>query len=152
MNWPQTCRSSSFFYVGWMSGTSAREDFGHSRSRSSDSKPNRLHVDIFRFCFIRLTYILQIPLKWSVNFLKSPTSTGYVSKPNRFIWNSPPDFPGHREVRSYAAIPSPDFCRLVLKMSNCIAMRKFQPSKCKVQMEAASNQPKQPLLAPDPMF
>ena len=37
----------------------------------SDSKSNRLHVDIFRFCFVRLKYILWIPLKRSVNFLKS---------------------------------------------------------------------------------
>ena len=39
-------------------------------------KSNRLHVDILRFSFIKLGYILQIPLKWSVNFLQSPTSTG----------------------------------------------------------------------------
>jgi hypothetical protein len=43
-------------------------------------KVNRLHVDILRFSFIKLEYILQIPLKWSVIFLQSWwTSTGYFS-------------------------------------------------------------------------
>ena len=45
----------------------------------SDSKSSQLHVDIFRFCFIHLRYILLIPLKWSVILLKSPTSTIYFS-------------------------------------------------------------------------
>jgi hypothetical protein len=45
----------------------------------SDSKSNRLHVDIFQTCFIHLRHILQIPLKRSVNFLKCWTSTGYSS-------------------------------------------------------------------------
>ena len=45
----------------------------------SDSKSNRLHVDIFRFCFIHFRYIPQIPLKWSVLLLRSWTSTGYIS-------------------------------------------------------------------------
>ena len=48
----------------------------------SDSKSNRLCVDIFWFCFIHLGHILKIPLKWSVILLKSPTSTG-SSIPNR---------------------------------------------------------------------
>ena len=40
---------------------SAREVFGQD---PSDYKSNRLHVDIFRFCFIHLRYmILSIPLK-----------------------------------------------------------------------------------------
>ena len=42
-------------------------------------KSNRLHVDILRFSFIKLGYILWIPLKWSVSFLQSWTSTGYFS-------------------------------------------------------------------------
>ena len=42
-------------------------------------KPNRLHVDILRFSFVELGYILQIPLKRSVIFLQSCTSTGYFS-------------------------------------------------------------------------
>ena len=46
---------------------------------SSDSKSNWLHVDVFRFCFNHLRYILEIPLKWSVPFLQSWTSTGYSS-------------------------------------------------------------------------
>ena len=43
----------------------------------SVSKSIQLHVDIFRVFFINLRYILKIPLKWSVNFLKSWTSTGH---------------------------------------------------------------------------
>ena len=42
----------------------------------SDSKSNRLHVDIYRFCFIHMRYIL---LKWWVILLKSLISTGYFS-------------------------------------------------------------------------
>ena len=42
-------------------------------------KSNRLQVDILRFSFIKLGYILQIPLKWSVIVLQSWTSTGYFS-------------------------------------------------------------------------
>ena len=42
-------------------------------------KSNRSHVDILRFSFIKLGYILQIPLKWLVIFLQSWTSTGYIS-------------------------------------------------------------------------
>ena len=42
-------------------------------------KSNRLHVHIVRFSFIEMGYILQIPLKWSVNFLQSLTSTGYFT-------------------------------------------------------------------------
>ena len=42
-------------------------------------KFNRLHVDILRFSFIKLGYILYTPLKWWVIFLQSWTSTGYFS-------------------------------------------------------------------------
>ena len=45
----------------------------------SDSKSNRIRVDIFPFCCINLRYFLQIPLKWWVILLKSLTSTGYFS-------------------------------------------------------------------------
>ena len=44
-------------------------------------KSNWLHVDILRISFIKLEYVLQTPLKWSVIFLQSWTSTGY-------FWNS----------------------------------------------------------------
>ena len=40
---------------------------------------NLLHVVIFRFSFIDLRRILQIPLKWWVNFQNSWASTGYFS-------------------------------------------------------------------------
>ena len=47
---------------------------------SSVSKSNRLYVDILRFFFTNLRYILYIPLKWWVVFLKSWwTSTTYFS-------------------------------------------------------------------------
>ena len=42
-------------------------------------KSNRLHIDILRFSFLILGYILWIPLKRSVIFLQSWTSTGYFS-------------------------------------------------------------------------
>ena len=44
-------------------------------------KSNRLHVHILRFPFIKLEYILYIPLEWSVIFLQSWTwsSTSYFS-------------------------------------------------------------------------
>ena len=42
-------------------------------------KSNRLHVDILRFSFVELGYILYIPLNWLVIFLQSSTSTGYFS-------------------------------------------------------------------------
>ena len=42
-------------------------------------KCNRLHVDILWFSIIKLGYILYIPLKWLVIFLKPRTSTGYFS-------------------------------------------------------------------------
>ena len=45
-----------------------------TRQDPSVSKPNSLHVDIFRSCFIDLRYNLYILLKWSVSFLKSWTS------------------------------------------------------------------------------
>ena len=43
----------------------------------SVSKSNQLHVDIFRFSFIDLRYIPQIPLKVSADLLKFCTSTGH---------------------------------------------------------------------------
>ena len=46
---------------------------------SSVCKSNRLHVDILWFSFIKLWYILYIPLKWPVIFLQSWTWTGYFS-------------------------------------------------------------------------
>ena len=42
-------------------------------------KSNRLYVDILRFSFIKWRYFLQIPLKWSIIFMQSWTSTGYFS-------------------------------------------------------------------------
>ena len=42
-------------------------------------KSNQLHVDILRFSFIKLGYILYILLKWPIIFLQSWTSTGYSS-------------------------------------------------------------------------
>jgi hypothetical protein len=57
-------------------------------------KSNRWHVDIHRFFLIKLGYILQIPLKWSVIFLLSWTSTSYFSNSTgssvtncRFPWS-----------------------------------------------------------------
>ena len=46
---------------------------------ASVCKSNWLHVDILWFSFINLGYILWIPLKWSIIFLHSWTSTGYFS-------------------------------------------------------------------------
>ena len=44
------------------------------------ASPTGLHVDVLRFSFIKLGYILKIPLIWSVIFLQSWwTSTGYFS-------------------------------------------------------------------------
>ena len=45
----------------------------------SVGKSNRLHVDILWFSFIKLGYIPYIPLKWSVIFLESWSSTGSFS-------------------------------------------------------------------------
>ena len=60
--------------------TNAWKFLGIVGQNPSDSKSNRLHVDIFRFCFIHSRYILlYISLKWSVNLLKSPTFIGYFS-------------------------------------------------------------------------
>ena len=42
-------------------------------------KSNRFHVHILRFSCIKLGYIQEIPLKWSVILLQSWTSTGYFS-------------------------------------------------------------------------
>ena len=42
-------------------------------------KSNRSYVHIIRFSFIKLGYILHIPLKWSVIFLQSRTSSGEFS-------------------------------------------------------------------------
>ena len=46
----------------------------------SDSNSSRLHVDIFRFCFIQLIYILQIPLRRLV-LLKSRTHGHFTHEP-----------------------------------------------------------------------
>ena len=43
-------------------------------------KSDRLHVDILRFSFTKLGYILWITLKWSVILLQSGASIGYFSK------------------------------------------------------------------------
>jgi len=60
--------------------------FGHCRSKDpSDSKSNRLHGDIFRSYFTHFIYILSIPLKLSVNFLKSLTSTGSSATNRQFF-------------------------------------------------------------------
>ena len=53
--------------------------FGHNRLRSKCLQDYRLHVDILQFSFIKLGYILQSPLKWSVIFLQSWTPTSYFS-------------------------------------------------------------------------
>ena len=42
-------------------------------------KSNWLHVDILRVSFIKVGYILWIPLECTVIFLRSWTSTGYFS-------------------------------------------------------------------------
>ena len=42
-------------------------------------KSKWLHVDILQVTFVKLGYILEIPLKWSIIFLQSWTSTGYFS-------------------------------------------------------------------------
>ena len=73
-----------------MSTTCNPVGVGNSRQRSGRfldiigwdprvCKSNRLHVDILRFSYTILGYILWIPLKWSVIFLQSWTSTGYFS-------------------------------------------------------------------------
>jgi hypothetical protein len=43
------------------------------------SRYNRVHVVIFQFFLINVRHIPQIPLKWSVIFLNSWTSTSYCS-------------------------------------------------------------------------
>ena len=53
---------------------------GHDRSVSES---NRLHVVIFRVFFVNVRYIPWIPLKWSVIFLNSCTSTGYSTRSTR---------------------------------------------------------------------
>jgi hypothetical protein len=53
----------------------------------SNSKSNRLHVDIFRFCFIHLKYIPRIPLKRSVSFMKPLNFNRLFLKLNRLIYN-----------------------------------------------------------------
>ena len=45
------------------------EVLGQSWSNPSDSKSNRLYVEIFQVCFIHSKNILQILLKWSVILL-----------------------------------------------------------------------------------
>jgi hypothetical protein len=42
-------------------------------------KSHRLHVDILWFSFIKLGYIVSIPLRWWIIFLQSWTLTGYFS-------------------------------------------------------------------------
>ena len=61
-----------------------------------DSKSNVLHVDIFRFCFIHLRYILlYIPVKESIILLKSRTSTSYFSHSTSTSVTNRRFFPSH---------------------------------------------------------
>ena len=61
----------------------SEEIFGHYRSRSQCFQGNRSYIDdIFRIFFINLRYILYIPLKGLLIFLKSSTSTCYFSNSN----------------------------------------------------------------------
>ena len=54
-------------------------------------KSNQLHVDILRFSFMQLRYMLQIPLNWPVIFLQSSSDFNRLFlKLNWFICNSPP--------------------------------------------------------------
>ena len=55
------------------------EIFGATGWDPNVCKSNWLHIDILLVSFIKLGYILQIPLKWLVIFLQSWTSTGYFS-------------------------------------------------------------------------
>jgi hypothetical protein len=55
------------------------EIFGIIGWDPSVCKSNRLHADILWCSFIKLGYVLWIPMKWSVIFLQSWTSTGYFS-------------------------------------------------------------------------
>ena len=60
--------------------SSDRGDFGATTGWDPGVyNSNRLHVHILRFSFINLMYILLIPLKWSVIFLQSWTSSAYFS-------------------------------------------------------------------------
>ena len=68
---------------------------GITSSDPSVCNSNRLHVDIVRFSCIKLGYILQIPLKWSVMFLQSWASTVYSQKLDRFICNKLPFLRDH---------------------------------------------------------
>ena len=59
---------------------SDRGDFwGTTGWDPSACKSNRLHVNILRFSFMKLGYVPYFPLKWSVIFLQSWTSTSYFS-------------------------------------------------------------------------
>jgi hypothetical protein len=73
------CISANFGKLGscWrrILGITVRDSIVH--------ESNRLHVDIFRFFFIKLRYILLIPLNWSVNVLKSLTSTDSYASSGR---------------------------------------------------------------------
>ena len=55
------------------------ENLGHNWSKSRVSKSNWLHIVIFRFVFINVESNPKIPLKWSVIFMHSWTSTNYFS-------------------------------------------------------------------------
>ena len=60
----------------------------------SDSKPNRLHVDIFRFCFHSYEVYSSIDSSTMiVNSLKLSNFNGLFLKLNRFICNQPPVLP-----------------------------------------------------------
>ena len=50
-------------------------------------KSNQLHVDILQFSFIKLGYILQIPLKWSVYFPAVLNFNQLFLKQNQFVCN-----------------------------------------------------------------
>ena len=65
----------------WTKSPANPRGFPRSRARCSQRWrcSNRLHVDVLRFAFIKLGYILQIPLQRSVIFLQSWSSTGYFS-------------------------------------------------------------------------
>ena len=52
---------------------------GITRWDPSVCKSNRLYFDILRFSYTKLGYTLWIPLKWSVIFLQSWTSTSFSS-------------------------------------------------------------------------
>ena len=83
------CQHVTGWLTDWLTmpknfpGTDAIQWFGSflsiTGSNPSVCKSNRLPVDVLRFSFIKLRYILWIPLKWSRVFLQSWTSPGYFS-------------------------------------------------------------------------